>query len=64
MNQMDIKTWAKQKDVELRERIKYFIAEGIDKKKAVEMVLTGSVLGQGYHAQIRYDFLGRQIPKI
>lgn len=62
MDTLNIKDWAKQKDAEIRTTIQYYINEGIDKRTAVDMALEGSTLGQGYHAQIRYDFLGFQLP--
>lgn len=62
MNTLDIKEWANKIDTEHRITIKNYINEGMDKKTAVEMVLEGSVLGAGYKGQIRYDFLGRQLP--
>lgn len=62
MNTLNIKEWANKIDAEHRTTIQNYINEGIDKKTAVEMVLQGSVLGAGYKGQIRYDFLGRQLP--
>ena len=58
MDKLSIKEWADKKAEEHRERIKYFIKEGIDKKQAVKMVLDESTLGQGYKGQIKYEFLG------
>ena len=53
---LDIKEWADQKSNEYRETIKKYIAQGIEKKAAVNMALDGSTLGQGYLGQIRYEF--------
>ena len=59
---LNIKEWAKSKDKELRSDIDYYISQGIDKKTAVDMVLKSSTIGAGYASQIRYDYLGFQIP--
>lgn len=58
MNTLNIKEWAQKQDKELRAQIDYYIKEGVEKKQAVKMVLDSSTLGQGYNAQIRYDYLG------
>ena len=54
--ELNIKEWADKKDKELRETINQYIANGINKKEAIEIVLKGSTLGAGYNGQIRYDF--------
>lgn len=53
---MNIQQWAIDKYKEHKNEINYYIKEGIEKDKAVEMVLENSVIGAGYKAQIRYDF--------
>lgn len=53
---MNIKEWASKQCEQHRKDIEYYISEGIEKEKAIEMVLENSVIGSGYKAQIRYDF--------
>ena len=53
---LSIKQWADNKDKELREKIDFYISEGLTKEKAVEISLKSSSLGKGYHAQIRHDY--------
>jgi hypothetical protein len=53
---MNIKEGADNKAIELKEEIQFHIDEGMEKSKAVEMVLDGSCIGTGYKAQIRWDF--------
>ena len=55
---LNIKQWANEQADIMRATIREYITAGIDRKKAVEMVLTGSTLGAGYAAQIRYEFKG------
>ena len=53
---LNIKEWAQKQAEELRESIRFHIANGIDKKQAVEMVLADTSIGSGWKGQIRYDF--------
>ena len=53
---MNIKEWAQKRCNEHREDINNYISQGIEKKKAVEMVLEGSIIGSGYKAQIRSEY--------
>lgn len=53
---MNIKEWASKQYEQHTKDIEYYISEGIEKEKAVEMVLEGSTIGSGYKAQIRYYF--------
>lgn len=56
-DRLGIKAWADNQADILRADIRYHIAQGMDKKQAVELVLaTGTMLGSGYIAQIRYEF--------
>ena len=56
MDRLNIKEWAFNKANEHRKTIKYYISEGIEKNKAIEMVLKNSTLGAGILSQIRYEF--------
>ena len=56
IDKLSIKEWADKKDQELRKTIKSYIANGIEARQAVEIVLKSSTLGVGYNAQIRHDF--------
>ena len=58
---LNIRQWADEQADKMRATIREYIVAGIDRKKAVEMVLTGSTLGAGYAAQIRYEFIGFSI---
>ena len=53
---LNIKEWAKEAAQEHRNTINFYIREGIEKNKAVEMVLSSSTLGSGIKAQIRYEY--------
>ena len=52
---MDIKKWAKEQQSQMIKDIKFYISEGFEKSKAVEMVLNGSTVGAGIKAKIRYE---------
>lgn len=47
---------ALKRDAEIRQTINDHIADGWDKKLAVNTVLQGSTLGAGYKDQIRHDY--------
>ena len=53
---MNIKIWADEKCEDLKKTIRLYISEGWDKEAAIEHVLSGSIIGAGYKAQIRYEF--------
>ena len=53
---LNIKEWASKQCEKHRKDINYYISQGIEKKKAVEMVLEKSIIGSGYKAQIRYEY--------
>ena len=58
---LNIKQWANEQADTMRATIREYIADGWDKKTAVESVLKSSTLGAGYAAQIRYEFIGFSI---
>ena len=51
----DIKQWVQDRRDEMLKDIKFYISEGFEKGKAIEMVLDGSTVGAGIKAQIRYE---------
>ena len=53
---MDIKVWATNQCEDIKKTIRLYISEGWDKDKAIETVLSSSIIGAGYKAQIRYEF--------
>ena len=53
---LNIKEWAIKHAEELRESIRFHIANGIDKKEAVDMVLADTSIGSVWKGQIRYEF--------
>lgn len=54
-DKMNLKEWADYTANEYVVTIKAYIAEGIDKVKAFNMVMDKSTLGAGYRAQIRKE---------
>ena len=48
--------WADNTFDEQVKTVKYYMSQGIDKVKAVKMVLEGSTLGAGYKSQLRHEF--------
>jgi len=55
-NGKGIKEWADERSKEMRKEIDFYIDKGIEKSKAVEMVLSESTIGAGYNGQIRYEY--------
>ena len=55
---LGIRQWANEQADIMRATIRGYIADGWDKKTAIESVLESSTLGAGYAAQIRYEFKG------
>ena len=53
---MDWKEKALKMAEDCRKDIKQYISEGMKKNKAVELVLSESIIGAGFKAQIRYEF--------
>ena len=52
---MEIQQWAKDQQEKMLKDIKFYISKGIEKKIALEMVLSASTVGSGIKAQIRYE---------
>ena len=50
------KEWADKQFEELVKTVKAYVSDGVDKAKAVNLVLAGSTLGAGYKAQLRKEF--------
>lgn len=53
---LNVKDWAQKQCDRHREDINYYISQGVERKKAVEMVLEDSIIGSGYKAQIRSEY--------
>lgn len=57
-NRNDNMNWKKCAEKSVKEKIgavRHYIGEGIDRKKALEMIFENCSLGAGYRAQIEYE---------
>ena len=54
-NQLNIAKWAKKTAAKHIKEIRQYIDDGMDKEKALKLVLDGSTLGAGWKSQIKYE---------
>lgn len=55
---LNIKEWARAQIEANKATIRELIAGGLDKQKAIDIVLEGSTIGTGYKDQMLYELKG------